>query len=106
MKAIVDAFGLLDSSRLPDLDNVIVHGGARGADEIAGRVAESFGLRTEVYPAKWNLYGKGAGPMRNQQMVDKGADLVLAFLMPGSKGTADCINRAKEAGLKVIIYNG
>ena len=32
------------------------------------------------YPVDWEKYGKAAGPIRNQQMIDKGKpDLVVAF---------------------------
>lgn len=35
-------------------------------------------------------------------MVDLGADLCLAFPLPDSRGTKDCMARAKKAGIKVI----
>jgi hypothetical protein len=34
-------------------------------------------------------------------MVDLGADLCLAFPMPRSRGTWDCVRRAKKAGIVV-----
>jgi UDP-N-acetylmuramoylalanine-D-glutamate ligase len=53
-----------------------------------------------IYPAKWDLHGKSAGPIRNQQMLDTGVDLVIAF--PGGKGTAHMVSIAKKAGVKVV----
>lgn len=51
-------------------------------------------------------YGKPnfscAGLVRNQLMVDLGADICLAFPLPGSRGTWDCMGRAEAAGIKVI----
>jgi len=44
---------------------VVIHGGAKGADSLAGEVANDLNIATEVYPAQWSLYGKGAGPIRN-----------------------------------------
>jgi hypothetical protein len=85
---------------------MIVHGAARGADTIAGEIAKKHAFSVETHPALWNKHGKAAGPIRNQEMVDTGADVVLAFLLPGSVGTKDCIRRAKAAGLLVIIYEG
>lgn len=78
---------------------LIIHGGARGADNLAGQWAKEHGVPVRVYPANWGLYGKGAGPIRNQQMVDAGADYWVAFLAPTSRGTADFIRRAKAAGI-------
>lgn len=52
---------------------------------------------SERYPADWTRHGKAAGFLRNQQMVDKGADLCLAFRFMGSNGTRDCMNRATLA---------
>lgn len=84
-------------SRLPR-DTVIVVGGASGADSIAEEVATALGFQSiEVYPANWATHGKAAGPIRNQQMLDAGADIVIAF--PGGRGTADMIARARAAGI-------
>lgn len=47
-------------SQLP-AGTVIIHGAARGADTIAGMVAERLGFKVVPYPAQWTLYGKGAG---------------------------------------------
>lgn len=83
---------------------VVVHGGAAGADETAGRwVHDRRGLApnaptVEVHPANWNRHGRSlAGNIRNHEMVILGADLVLAFLVPGAanRGTRHCISEAK-----------
>lgn len=44
-----------------------------------------------------------AGLYRNQEMVDLGADVVLAFQRNGSRGTQDCMDRARRAGLTVVL---
>lgn len=77
----------------------IIHGGARGADSIAGQWAESNGAEVQVFEADWETHGKRAGPVRNQAMADAGADGCVAF--PGGIGTADMVRRAEAAGLKV-----
>jgi hypothetical protein len=81
----------------------IVQGGARGADAIAASLANVLGMNVEEYPADWKQFGRAAGPIRNQQMVDTRPDLVLAFLQEGSKGTQNCIDIARRAGLKISI---
>lgn len=47
-----------------------------------------------------------AGHIRNQEMVDSGADICLAFYKIGAKnrGTRDCAARAKKAGIKVVKF--
>ena len=83
--------------------STVVHGGARGLDSVAGRLAAKRGLKVEVHPADWSQ-GRGAGPARNQDMVDLGADAVYAFPVEGSKGTWDLVRRAEAAGLRVMVH--
>lgn len=88
---------------------VIVHGGARGADDIADRWAWGMlqyqcRVQIEKYPADWELYGKRAGSIRNQQMVDLGADVCHAFPLEGSIGTRHCMARAMAAGIPVVNH--
>lgn len=87
------------------LGSTVVHGGARGADSIADEVARELGLEVEVFPADWEQYGKRAGHIRNQQMVDAGADYCLAFPLPGSRGTYDMMERAERAGIFVSVFS-
>lgn len=82
----------------------MIHGDASGADRLAGQWAESKGISVEANPADWKKFGRAAGPIRNQQMLDDKPDLVVAF--PGGKGTADMVSRAKKAGLLVVAVEG
>jgi hypothetical protein len=75
-----------------------------GADNIAERFWESNGMPVERHPADWKTFGKAAGPKRNQEMVDLGADVCLAFPMKGSRGTMHCMKAAKAAGIPLKIY--
>lgn len=59
----------------------------------------------KVFEADWDKYGKGAGPIRNQAMVDSGADYFVAFRYRSSRGTTDCIERAKHAGIPGRVYD-
>src|SRR4051812_12062124 len=71
-------------------DNLVIHGGAKGADTIAGEAAERRGARVRVFPADWGKHKRAAGPIRNAQMLDEGKpDLVVAF--GRTKGTNDMV---------------
>lgn len=81
-------------------ETTIIHGAAKGADSIAGAWAKRMRVTCEEYPADWDTYGKRAGPIRNQQMLDTGIDGVVAF--PGGRGTAHMVSIAKAAGVPVL----
>jgi hypothetical protein len=86
--------------------HTLIHGAARGADTMASLAATQLRWETKPFPAQWDLYGKGAGPIRNQQMLDEGKpDKVIAFHhdIKNSKGTADMVRRAKKAGIPVEV---
>lgn len=71
-----------------------------GADKLAGQWARRNGVTERFYKPDWNKYGRKAGPMRNQLMLDESVpDLVLAF--PGGRGTKDMVKRARAADYKV-----
>jgi predicted Rossmann-fold nucleotide-binding protein len=83
-----------------DEDITVVHGGARGADLLAADVARNFGYDVEVHRADWKAHGRGAGPMRNEEMAASGIDLCIAF--PGGRGTEDMVRRAEEYEIPVV----
>lgn len=83
----------------------IVHGACpEGADHIADTIATGMGWKTEPHPADWKRYGNRAGPIRNREMVQAGADVCLAFIHNNSKGASMCANLAEQAGIPVIRY--
>ena len=80
---------------------LVIHGGATGADRLAGKWSKDRGVEALAFPAQWVNYGKSAGHIRNQQMLTEGQpELVVAF--PGGKGTDDMIHRASRAGVAVL----
>ena len=84
----------------------IIHGNAKGVDRMAGLWGRKNGLKVRSFPALWKLYGNGAGPIRNKQMLDEGRPhLVVAFLAADSRGTANMIKWSMEADVKVEIVN-
>ena len=79
----------------------IAHGGARGADEIAGQWGEAEHIPVRSFPANWKRDGKAAGPIRNQKMLAEfRPDIVIAF--SGGRGTADMVRRAEAEGVRVV----
>jgi hypothetical protein len=96
-RAVVDLL-----AGFPDLGEVteLLNGDAKGVDECAARWAEARGIPVTKFPPDWKNYGKGAGPMRNQEMCNAG-DVLIAFY--GGKGTVDMIRRAHKRGLKISL---
>lgn len=84
--------------------SLVIHGAYRGADRLADDWAENMGIDRLPFRAEWTKYGRGAGPRRNQKMLDEGRpDMVIAF--PGDTGTADMVRRAKSAGVPVKVID-
>ncbi len=87
----------------------VVHGAARGADELAYSWAilmnETGGdeITVEAHPADWTKYNNAAGPIRNVEMAKLGADLCLAFWDGKSRGTKHMIETAVQHGIPVRI---
>jgi hypothetical protein len=94
-------------------DVTIVDGACpSGADNMAHGWVEhlhSLGaashIASERHPANWTQDGKAAGVIRNQRMVNLGADLCLAFRFNLSRGTTDCLHRAAWAGIPCCLID-
>lgn len=80
---------------------VVVQGGADGADAHAEKWAKAWKVPYFTIPAEWGRFSKGAGGVRNEQMLDwLPIDMVIA--LPGGTGTLDMVTRATEKGIAVI----
>lgn len=92
--------------RLPP-GSIILHGNARGADQLAGQVAADLGFDVRPRPAEWERYGKAAGIIRNREMLAEGPDVVIAFHpdLKKARGTKHMVRIARKAGVPVCLAN-
>jgi len=97
VKAVLDSLNI----------DLIISGGNGGADKMAERYAKETSIEIEVHYADWKRYGKGAGPIRNMEMLNREPDLVVAFHkdLSRSKGTKNCVYNARRMGIDVMIYS-
>ena len=80
-------------------DIILIEGCAKGADQMAEGFAKEWGWANTHFPADWKRYGKGAGPMRNRQMLLAGPDIAIAFHKGDSPGTKHMIQLLQQAGV-------
>ena len=82
----------------------VISGGADGADDAGEEWAELNRIpvaRFAISRREWEIQGRGAGPRRNQRMIDEGLpDVGIEF--PGGAGTADMRRRLDERG--IVVY--
>lgn len=92
---------------------LFIYGGAPGADSLAHLWARTNGYPTLMEPYFSDL-GKAGGSARNALLIDIGLTymrhgytvVVEAFPTASSRGTWDCVNKARNAGLQVEITHG
>lgn len=84
---------------------LIIEGGAKGADAHAATWAKNKGIQWVTAHANWHFYNGAAGPIRNKNMRDLlNPDCVVAF--PGGTGTAGMIKLARESKINVWVIDG
>ena len=103
----VDIIDVLTSWFFDPLNNkfrfdTIISGGAKGADSLGEQFADDYEVKKQIFKPEWDKYGKSAGFIRNQTIVDN-CDMVLAFWDGQSRGTADTIAKAKRAKKPTFI---
>lgn len=111
----------------------VIHGGAKGADQLAGEAARGLEwAQTRSYPAEWRVHAEGwcpgprcsdrgdvgtpmcksAGPRRNQEMIDREytrdepIDLALGFIdkpLRSSRGSHDMFKRVRTAEIELWL---
>jgi hypothetical protein len=101
---------------------IIVHGACpTGADALADKIAMKLGFKIRRYPADWDGERErtgtpcAAGPKRNSAMIkaehsdedgvpiDKG--LAFSLDLSRSRGTRDCVTKARRAGIGVEVFS-
>jgi hypothetical protein len=92
---------VLDRESATHQIELVMQGGARGADTLARLWAESRCVDCLTVPANWEKHGRSAGPIRNTRMLTYKPDRVIAFA--GGRGTANMVKQARGAGIFVEI---
>ena len=82
------------------LPDEIISGCAKGPDTLGIRWALEHGVPVRKFPAKWKIWGKSAGFVRNEEMANEGTHL-LALWDGESSGTRHMIECARRKGLFV-----
>lgn len=83
----------------------LIHGACpTGADAAADSLGRIHNVTVVRYHAQWATHGRAAGPIRNQLMVNDGADVCLAFIRRGSRGATMTADLAEKAGIPTIRY--
>lgn len=104
--AIVGSRGFNDYSHLENFideackkNNIeielIISGGARGADALGEQYARDHHIETKIFPAEWDKYGKSAGFKRNVTIIEN-CDICFAFWDGQSHGTKHDIQLCSE----------
>lgn len=79
----------------------VVHGDCKGADRIAGKIADDFGWPVKPYPAEWKKYKGAAGPIRNREIWREEPDISLVIAVGSGHGTEDMVRLSTAAGVEV-----
>ncbi|MFM7465003.1 MAG: hypothetical protein ACKO28_05955 [Cyanobium sp.] len=97
------------------LVHLLLHDGARGADQAIGRAAQQLGWRVQSLAAEWRRYGRGAGPIRNRRLLEQAmveaqahtsqafSASVLVIAFPGGAGTASLVQQARRCASRAPV---
>ncbi len=84
--------------------DLIISGGAKGADHLAEKYAKSKNIELKVFKPNWSKHKRGAGQERNKLIVEA-CDELLAFWDGQSKGTNFTIGYAEKINKCVNIVD-
>jgi hypothetical protein len=82
----------------------LVVGDAEGADALATEIWRRYVGEPIIVRAQWATFGKAAGPLRNQAIMDNWPDILVAVMYrPSTVGTQDMINRATAMDIPIHL---
>lgn len=94
------------SEHIPPETELIISGGAEGADSIAEKYADKHKISKLILRPKYGKYGKAAPLKRNELMVDI-ADEIIVLWDGISRGTKYTVEYAKKMNktVKIVIID-
>lgn len=82
------------------------HGGAAGVDTMVSESLAGSHGEERVWLPDWDKYGRRAGILRNEQMVDEFKPHVgIGFNWNGSKGTDHCVKYMRTKGIPLLTVS-
>jgi len=110
MDAMIDVIAELQYKHETPLYNIeLIHGGAKGTDLMGDMFARGYKIKTKVFPANWEEFGKSAGMKRNLEMLFYGIvdplSFLVAFNMNNSKGTTAMMNACKKKNVPSYMFS-
>lgn len=81
----------------------VVSGCAKGVDTLGEKWAAKKDIPIIEFPAQWEKYGRGAGPIRNKEMAEN-ADACIVIWDGRSVGSKKMIELARKNGLLVHVH--
>lgn len=82
----------------------IISGMAEGIDSLAVRLARKWNIPTSQHPALWDKWGKGAGFIRNTEMIQETeACIAVIWLQAKCNGTRHSIKLAHLKGIPTYV---
>ncbi len=97
-------YSVLDSIHRKKGIDMIVSGGAKGADELAYHYAVSKGFTFVCHPPIPEEGFPRAYFRRNVRIANH-CEILVAFPTKNSKGTYHTINKVKQLGKKVLVWD-
>ena len=84
-------------------DTLVSGGCPQGGDHFAERIAEAQNVPIKIHPAKWSVYGKGAGFVRNTYIAED-SDVLIAVVAKDRKGgTEDTVRKATKINKTIVL---
>lgn len=101
------------SANPEDMTITLVHGNSKGADLLCDRfiknarkflMTKGYTVTIETFEPDTDTWGKAALYIRNQAMVDSGADVCVAFIHNDRPASSAVARLAQKAGIQTLTY--